>query len=216
MSPARIVRSPRPPAAFRTAPATQAIYYEYLGTIHLLAEDYAAAEKALLEGLKISLDIAPESALVSQIKRRLGDAYLGLGRFDMAKRFTEEGLVVAQKINERAEIAACWRILAQLEHHHGNTDKARDWFNRAIDLFSRIGSSYELAVTRYLAAISSLFGEGGRQALLFLACEYFEKEAVRPYLEKIDREMKAAPRPEIPHPDPTAANLRWSSRSIRP
>jgi DNA-binding NtrC family response regulator/tetratricopeptide (TPR) repeat protein len=181
-------------------PREQAIYYENLGTIHLLEEDYAAAEDALLEGLKISLDIAPESALVSQIKRRLGDAYFGLGRFDTAKKFTEEGLVVAQKINERAEIAACWRILAQFEHHHGNADKARDWFNRAIDLFSRIGSLYELAVTRYLAAVSGLFGEGGRQALLYLAREYFGKEAVKPYLEKIDREMKAAPRPEPSRP----------------
>ncbi|MDD4051833.1 MAG: sigma 54-interacting transcriptional regulator, partial [candidate division Zixibacteria bacterium] len=183
-----------------TLPRDRAIYYEYLGTIHLLEEDYAAAEKALLQGLGISLDIAPESALVSQIKRRLGDACLGLGRLDSAKRYTEEGLAVAEKLNERAEIAACWRILAQLEHHYGHVEKARDWFDRAIDLFNRIGSMYELAATRYMAATSGLFGEGGRQALLYLAREYFEKEAVRPYLEKIDREMKTVAEPEIPRP----------------
>jgi tetratricopeptide (TPR) repeat protein len=68
-------------------PREKAIYYENLGWIHLLEEDYKNAEKALHKGLKISLEIAPESALVSQIKRRLADAYYGLEKYDLAKKY---------------------------------------------------------------------------------------------------------------------------------
>jgi tetratricopeptide (TPR) repeat protein len=169
----------------------KAQYYEYLGWISLLDGDYVAAEKALKEGLRISLEIAPESALVSQIKRLFGDLYIAMsnagldsrlhgndkeprndigprndkepptdkdasflrrrvGRnpcgsdndecrnrppvadFDLqantsflrrqetsialAEKYASEALAVAEKINERVEIAACYRIFAQVAH----------------------------------------------------------------------------------------------------
>jgi DNA-binding NtrC family response regulator len=168
----------------------QAIYHENLGWIHLLKEDYNNAEKALLKGLKLSLEIAPESALVSQIKRRLGDACLGQGKFGRAKTYADEALAVSEKINERIEIAACYRIYAQLENINGNNDKAREWFKKAIEIFAIIGSRYELAATRYLTAISGLYQNGERQALLYLAREYFESEGILPFLKKINAEMK--------------------------
>jgi DNA-binding NtrC family response regulator/Tfp pilus assembly protein PilF len=174
---------------FDDYPREQAIYYENLGWIHLLAGEYAEAEESLLKGLEISLRIAPESALVSQIKRRLGDACFGLGKYDQARKYTDEALIVAEKINERVEIAACYRIYAQLECKNGSHDKARDWYKKACDIFSMIGSRYELATTRYLAAISGAYQNGERQALLYLAREYFESEDVRPYVEKINAEL---------------------------
>jgi tetratricopeptide (TPR) repeat protein len=171
------------------------IYYENLGLISILDGNYAGAEKALKEGLRISLEIAPESALVSQIKRLFGDLYIAMsnagldsrlhgndkeprndielrndkdasflrrqvGRnpcgsdndecrnrppvadFDLqantsflrrqessdesflrrqessialAEKYASEALAVAEKINERVEIAACYRIFAQVE-----------------------------------------------------------------------------------------------------
>jgi len=171
----------------------QAIYYENLGWIHLLEEDYPAAEKALLQGLEISLRIAPESALVSQIKRRLADACFGQAKYDEAQKYTDEGLAVAEKIGERVEIAACWRVYAQLENRRGHQSTARGWFAKAIDIFSMIGSRYELAATRYLAAVSGVYQNGERQALLYLARAYFESEEVAPYLTKIDRALKKLP-----------------------
>ncbi len=179
-------------------PRERAIYYENLGWIHLLEEDYQSAEKALLEGLKISLEIAPKSALISQIKRRLADACFGLGQFEKAKKYADEAMVVAENINERVEIAACWRVYAQLEARDGNEPAARQWFTKAIDMFAMISSRYELAATRYLAAVSGMYHNGERQVLLYLAREYFESEDVRHYVEKIDREIKRTRRLPMP------------------
>jgi len=164
----------------------KAIYYENLGWIHLLAAEYVEAEDALLKGLKISLEIAPQSALVSQIKRRLADSCFGLNKFDLAKQYAGEALIVAEKINERVEIAAVWRVYAQLAVHDVDHAAARDWFKKAIEMFAMISSRYELAATRYLAAISGVYQNGERQALLYMAREYFESEGVTHYIAKID------------------------------
>ncbi len=168
----------------------KAQYYEYHGWISLLDQDYKTAEEALKSGLEISLEIAPESALVSQIKRLFGDLYIATHKWDLSEKYAAEALTVAEKINERVEIAACWRIFAQVEHHRGNEDKARGWYKKAIDLFSLISSRYELAVTRYLAATSGLYYNGEHTAMLYLAREYFESEDVAHYVAKIDAKLR--------------------------
>jgi transcriptional regulator with AAA-type ATPase domain/tetratricopeptide (TPR) repeat protein len=220
-------------------PREKAIYYENLGLISILDGDYAGAERALKSGLEISLEIAPESALVSQIKRLFGDLYVATKKYDLAEKYATEALEVAEKINERVEIAACYRIFAQVEQHRGTpitssgapsvvnrphpcpspsvrrgepaggvrilcrkrgyrTDKAREWYKKSIDLFSLIGSRYELAVTRFLAVTSGLYSNGERRAMLYLAREYFESEEVHPYVDKIDAALKAVP--NVPRP----------------
>ncbi|MGP8321699.1 MAG: sigma 54-interacting transcriptional regulator [Methanosarcinaceae archaeon] len=171
-------------------PREKAIYFENLGLINILSGDYGEAEKALKKGLKISLEIAPESALISQIKRLFGDLYFATEKYDLAKKYTDEALVVAEKIGEKVEIAACYRIFAQLEHHNGNNNKAKEYYTKAIDLFKLIGSRYELAVTQYLAATSGLYHNGVRHAMLYMARDYFESENVTPYLEKIEKALK--------------------------
>jgi len=96
---------------------------------------------------------------------------------------------VAEKINERVEIAAVWRVYAQLAVHDGDHEAARDWYKKAIDMFAMIGSRYELAATRYLAAASGIYRNGERRALLYMAREYFAGEDVRHYVDKIDTEL---------------------------
>ncbi len=168
----------------------RAIYFENLGLISILDEDYEAAEKALRSGLEVSVEIAPESALVPQIKRLFGDLYVATNEFDMAERYAKEALAAAEKINEQVEIAACQRVLAQVEQRRGNEGKALEWYKKAIDLFGLLGSCYELAVTRYLAAMSGLYYNGERTAMLYLAREYFESEGVRHYVGKIESQLR--------------------------
>jgi DNA-binding NtrC family response regulator len=171
----------------------KAIYFEYSGWIHNLEGDFENALRVLQKGLGISLNIAPESALVSQTKRLMADAYVGLDEFETAKLFAGQALAVAEKLNERVEIAACHRVFAQVDAFAGDTDAAKEWFRKATELFSMIGSRYELAVTRYLAAISGYYLNGERQALLYLAREYFESENVEHYVARINRELTETP-----------------------
>ena len=178
-----------------TYPREKAIYFENLGWINILDGKFSAAEKALTEGLELSLTIAPESALISQNKRLFGDLYIAIEKFDLAEQFATEALVVAEKINERVEIAACWRIFAQVAHHRGEDVTAREWYDKAIDLFNLIGTRYELAVARYLAAASGLYNKSERTAMLYMAREYFEAEEVAPFITKVQTQLSKQPSP---------------------
>jgi len=172
----------------------KAIYYEYLGWIYNLDGKFKEAVNTLKTGIKLSMKIAPESALISQTKRLLTDAYIGLGKFDKAQKTAEEALVVAEKINERVEIAGCYRVFAQVATHNGEHEKAREWYRKACEIFALIQSKYELAATRYLMAISGLYENGERSALLYMARDYFISEDVKPYITKVDQAIKGAPK----------------------
>ena len=178
-----------------TYPREKAIYFENLGLINILDGKYSAAKKALTEGLELSLTIAPESALISQNKRLFGDLYIATEKYDLAEQFATEALVVAEKISERVEIAACWRIFAQVALHRGEDALAREWYDKAIDLFNLIGTRYELAVARYLAAASGLYNKSERTAMLYMAREYFEAEEVAPFITKVQTQLSKQPSP---------------------
>ncbi len=93
----------------------KSICFENEGLIYILAEDLAAAQKSLQAGLDIALEIAPDSDLVSQIKRLFGDLYWEMQKPEIAEKYASEALAVAEKIDQKVEIAACYRILAQIE-----------------------------------------------------------------------------------------------------
>jgi len=176
----------------------RAYYFEYLGWIYNLAGRYEDAVKTLKTGIELSLKIAPESALISQSKRLLADAYVGLKDYPLAEKTAVEALAVAEKINERAEIAACKRVFALVAGHKDDSEMARMRFAEAIDVFSQIGSRYELAVTRYLAATSGEYTNGERAAMLYLAHEYFVSEEVAPYIKLVEQELTRFARPVKP------------------
>ncbi len=168
----------------------KAIYFENLGLLELAAREYSAAEGALERGLKISVEIAPESALVSQIKRLFGDLYTATEKWDDAEKYAREAMTVAEKIKERVEIAACHRILARVALHREQPDNAREHLEKALDIFNLISSCYELAVTRYEAAVSGLFSDGDRRALLHQARQYFASEDIPHWIAKVDTALK--------------------------
>jgi len=175
----------------------KAQYFEYLGWIYNLDEQYEKAVDTLKTGIELSLKIAPESALISQSKRLLADAHIGLGNYNLAEETAGEALIVAEKINERVEIAGCYRVFARVERHRGNKEKALEWYQKAMEIFALIQSRYELAVTRYLAAESDCCDNGGRNAMLYLARAYFESEDVRDYVVKIDKVLASKPKIKI-------------------
>jgi len=162
----------------------EALYYEYMGWIYNLDGKFEGAKEHLKNGIKLSEEIAPDSSLISQTKRLLADAYIGLGKFKLAEKEAREALAVAEKINERAEIGGCYRIFAQVEASKGHKEKAREWYKKAMDMYALISSRYELAVTRYMAAKSGLHSDGESKAMLYLAREYFKAENIKPFIDK--------------------------------
>jgi len=171
----------------------QAIHFCYSAWFHNLQGNYDKALDALRQGLDISLKIAPESSLITQIKRLMADAHLAIGDHATARKLADEALASAEKLNERVEIASVHRVYAQLDAAAGNTQSAKEWFGKSNDMFSMIGAQYDLAATRYLAATTGIYTGGERQALLYLAREYFQREKVDHFVGKIDAEFAVVP-----------------------
>jgi len=178
------------PELFGDLKREKAQYYEYLGWIYNLDGRFKDAEKTLETGIRLSMEIAPGSALISQSKRLLADAFVSLGKFKKALKIAEEALTVAEKIGERVEIAGCYRVFALVAVDRGEREKARDWFKKACDMYAEIQSQYELANTRYYMATTGLYDRGECLALLFLAREYFKAEDVKCHIDNIDRAIK--------------------------
>jgi DNA-binding NtrC family response regulator len=168
----------------------KAQYYEYLGWIYNVDGRFKEAVKALKIGIKLSNEIAPESALISQSKRLLADTYIGLKEFKKAQKTASEALAVAEKIGEQVEIAGCYRVFARVAVESGMKSKARDYFKKACEIYDRIESRYELAVTRYQMATVRLFGKGENTAYLYLAREYFAAENVKNYISLVNSAIK--------------------------
>ncbi len=166
------------------------IYYQFYGNILLLDNDIEKGIKFLKKGLTVNSKSASVLDMETTVKRLLGDAYLLSGDYDNAKSHTTKALQVAEKINERIEIAACYRIFAQLEQHNGNNDKAKDNFEKAFTIFNNIKSNYELAVTRFIASQTDTFNANEKNAMLHLALEYFESENITHYVDKVQRELQ--------------------------
>ena len=169
-------------------------HYEISGYVYMLSGDYAKAKKYLLDGIELAdTMVVPVKALYSQMYRLFGDVHVLTQEWKIAEKYADDALKVAIEINERLEIAACYRILAQVANHSGDENQARENYKEAIDLFNKIEARYELAITRYLAATSKLYSDGERHAMLYLAREYFVSEEVLHYVEKVDEELKRIP-----------------------
>jgi transcriptional regulator with PAS, ATPase and Fis domain len=161
-------------------------YYIFRGRYHYLSGRPAEARKDQLKAQNLIQDIAPDSPSMSQIKRQLAETSLALNDTKTAQKLTNEALTIAENINERVEMAGCYRNLAILEACRGNWEQSRKWFKKALDLYRFVKARYELAVTQYMAANSGSFQGGERQALVYLASDYFESENVHGYIARIN------------------------------
>jgi DNA-binding NtrC family response regulator len=187
-------KSGRPPAALKRE---SFLYAEISLYVNLRAGRYREADEWFAEGKALAADIGPGSTYVSQILRLRADCSLVVERYNDAFTAADEALAIAEALNERVEIAACWRVFAQVAVHEQKQNDARDWFRKAIDLFNQISSRYELAVTRYLAACSGVFEQTESLALLYLAKEYFESEQVVPYIQKVTSALQSIQRTTV-------------------
>ena len=183
----------------------RAIYHMFLGWIYLLNREYSEALSVMQQALEMSKALASESSLIPS-KRQMAEALTGLGRDREARTLVDDALRMAQKTNERGEIAACERLLAQLEARAGFFDAARDRFRQAMEMYSLIKAEYELAATRHLAGISGAYPNGERQALLYLAREYFLREGISRFVNEITAEFQM----DRPHATGTAEPGRAS------
>lgn len=170
-------------------PLQKATYLGFKGLIRHLEGRFHEALEYQEQALAMVQDIAPLSVLASQLKRELAETHIELKNIDRARSFNDDAMAIASEANEKLVMAGCNRNRGRIEAFLNNTVDCREAFNKAIEAFEAAEARYELAMTRYHAAISAAYPEGERQALLYLAREYFKSEKLDWMIQRVNERL---------------------------
>jgi two-component system response regulator AtoC len=121
------------------------ILKEYLGKYYTEFGEPEKAVKVLSAGLIEADQIAPDSALTSQLCRLRAEAFLSLGKFEEALADARRSLSVAEKLGEKVEIAHSLRIAGIAEVRRGEQKRGVRFLHKSEETFSGLGDKYEKA-----------------------------------------------------------------------
>ena len=116
---------------------------EYLGDVHL---EQARAESALEHYEQVwprALALVPRGDIVAELRRRIAECHLLLGRPAKAVEWCEGSLEHCQELGDRYEEAATYRVLALAHAALGHHDQAKAAFDRGFAIYEEIETPYE-------------------------------------------------------------------------
>ncbi len=132
----------------------RSIYHEYMGDLLRALGDHKMARQHYGYALEIGYRIAPQSAIISQTRRRLAALEYDCGNYALASEHAERALEVADALGETVESAAAKSILGSLAAIKGNSAEAVTMFAEALDCLETAGEIGEQADACYLAGKS--------------------------------------------------------------
>ncbi len=121
------------------------ILKEYLGKYYTEFGESEKAVKVLSAGMIEADQIAPDSALTSQLCRLRAEAFLSLGEFEDALADAERSLLVAEKLGEKVEIAHSLRLAGIAKVRLGEKKCGVRFLHKSEEAFSGLGDKYEKA-----------------------------------------------------------------------
>ena len=164
------------------------VCWEYLGWLHYLQGDYAAARQYYM---KILSAPEPTASAVAQTLRLLTDVYVAESEWSKASETAVKAEAAITKINERIELGALNRAYGQIHSHSKDHEKARECFGKSIAILREIGARYELALTYMECGKSDAFAFDDRQSHLVMAKSLFEEMRVPKRVEQVEKILTA-------------------------
>jgi DNA-binding NtrC family response regulator/tetratricopeptide (TPR) repeat protein len=160
----------------------------HLGDAHRRQGNLAGAEKTYRAGLEVT------SRLNDRVSRagilwRAAELALAQGQLSTCQEWTVEAIGLAKEIGLALDLAASWRVEAQLHAARGEPQSARDCFERALQALEELDEGYELAMVRFYYG-RFLMAAGDRSpgaSHLRAAARVFRGLAVVSEVEEIDR-----------------------------
>jgi len=137
----------------------EAIMYEYEGELALETGDIVHAKRILTKALGMARELGPESALGSQINRRLAQVELSLDNLDEALKLAQKSLDIATKIGEKSEIGLSRVIIAEIFAARENFDSANEYVQSGIEELREVGDPYD--ISRSLMVIAGIYTRCG-------------------------------------------------------
>ncbi|MBU1320463.1 MAG: sigma 54-interacting transcriptional regulator [candidate division Zixibacteria bacterium] len=156
---------------------------EYLGLLNYEDGNYAKAREYYQQVLDMP---EPTASAVAQTLRMLTDVDIAEEKFDIAEKTAAKAGAAITKINERIELGALWRAYGQIYTHKKETDTARDYFKKSIDLLREIGARYELALSYFAAGKSESYSFDERLRHLEMSRMLFIEMDVPKRVEQVE------------------------------
>ncbi|MFI5302747.1 MAG: tetratricopeptide repeat protein, partial [Polyangiales bacterium] len=127
-----------------------AICLTNIGETHYRLGDVDKAIDTLTESGKIAEELG-DQLIIAETARGLGKAFLIAGDLPRAREHTARALALFEQVRSRFQIGVALRTLGEVTAAGGwgsdNVVKAKEYFERAIELFTEIGNEIELART---------------------------------------------------------------------
>ncbi|MGB5137505.1 MAG: sigma 54-interacting transcriptional regulator, partial [Candidatus Zixiibacteriota bacterium] len=130
------------------------ICLEFLGLNEYFAGNYKKAREYYDQVLAMP---EPTASAVAQTLRMLTDVEIAEGNWEAAKTTAAKAEVAINKISERIELGALWRAYGHIHTHDDDHAKAREYFEKSIDLLRQLGARYELALSHFDAGRSKAY-----------------------------------------------------------
>jgi two-component system, NtrC family, response regulator AtoC len=132
----------------------RSIFHEYMGDLLRAMGDHKMARQHYGYAMEIGNRIGPQSAIISQTRRRLAMLEHDCGNYALAAEHAARALEVSEMLGEIVEVAAAKAILGSLAAIKGNYNDAVTSFDQAITCLDTAGEISEHAEACYLAGKS--------------------------------------------------------------
>ena len=171
------------------APREEVLAIEFLGELDADRDRHAEALARYDQAILLAAVLAPEGDLVVELERRRADALTRLGRLDEAQRACERALRLAERTEDRLELALAHRAAAAIAWAQGRHEEAVRGWTDTVGMLTGLRERYELA--RTLFELGRAVGEPreGRRHL-YRAGALFAELSAHAWLERTDQELQ--------------------------
>jgi DNA-binding NtrC family response regulator/tetratricopeptide (TPR) repeat protein len=121
----------------------KSLAHEFLGELLIEENSLELAKKHLAESAALALTIAPESDVMTEIKRRQAQLFLLQGELKAGMDESLSCIRLCNKIGDKHELGAVLRILGEIRLRQGLPKKAVSAFEASIDILKGINECYE-------------------------------------------------------------------------
>jgi signal transduction histidine kinase len=98
----------------------------------------------------------------------LSESYLLAGNYSESRKLAEESVSINRRMKKKAVLSSCYNILGQLELHNGDQEKAKENFEKVLDISNELGeNSQKIAtVSAYCNLADIYFSQQNYQQML--------------------------------------------------
>ncbi len=190
-----------------------AICLEFLGLNEYFAGNYAKAREYYDQVLAMP---EPTASAVAQTLRMLTDVEIAEGNWDAAKATAAKADVAINRISERIELGALWRAYGHIYTHDNDHSKAREFFEKSIDLLRQLGARYELALSHFDAGRSNAYSFNQQSEQLKAAKALFVEMEVPKRVAQVDEALARLADREHGAPDKKKRSLTLKTTTAAP